>query len=154
MLVLSRRLNEKLLFPGLHTSIQIVSIKPGVVRLGIQAPDEVRVLREEVPDRASNWGPAPDDEADPYLNLLLLNQLLNKRLEIARRGLTEAQQLAADQPEDASVLLEKVDEDLQMLQRRLQFEVEKVGPVLEPACIVTGEDEAELAFAGAINRPR
>src|SRR5690349_3214102 len=122
MLVLSRRLNEKLLFPGLQTSVQVVSIKPGVVRLGIQAPSEVRVLREEGPDRASNWGPDPDEETSPSLSLVRINQLLNRRLEIARRGLSHAQELAADQPEDASVLLEKVDEDLHMLQRRLQLE--------------------------------
>jgi len=154
MLVLSRRLNEKLIFPGLQTSIQVVGIKPGVVRLGVDAPDEVRVLREEVPDRALNWGPAPDDEASPYVNLLQLNQLLNKRLEIARLGLSEAQQLAADQPEDASLLLEKVDEDLHMLQRRLRQEVEKMAPALDRAAPEGGDEELELVCAGGAKRSR
>ncbi len=156
MLVLSRRLNEKILFPGLQTAIQIVSIKSGVVRLGIQAPDEVRVLREEVPDRASNWGTDPAEEVSPFANLLQLNQLLNRRLEILRRGLSEAQQqLDADQPADATLLLEKVDEDLHMLQRRLQHEVAKMGPVLERTAWAADEDE-DLLFAGAgpVNRPR
>jgi len=48
MLVLSRRLNEKVVFPALGVTVQVVSVKPGVVRLGIEAPSEVRVLREEL----------------------------------------------------------------------------------------------------------
>jgi carbon storage regulator CsrA len=127
MLVLSRRLNEKLLLPDQHTSIQVIAIKSGVVRLGIDAPEEVRVLREEVPDRQANWGPAPH-EGNPPISLLQLNQMLNKRLEIARLGLSEAQQLRSDQPNEANFILEKVDEDLHMLQHRLRREFEKIGP--------------------------
>jgi carbon storage regulator CsrA len=48
MLVLSRRLSEKLLFPGLNVAVQILSIKGNVVRLGIDAPRDVAVLREEL----------------------------------------------------------------------------------------------------------
>jgi carbon storage regulator CsrA len=48
MLVLSRRLNEKVVFPTLGVTVQVVSVKPGVVRLGIEAPSGVRVLREEL----------------------------------------------------------------------------------------------------------
>jgi len=143
MLVLTRRLNERLLFPGLHTTIQVVSIKPGLVRLGIEAPEEVRVLREEVPDRAAQWGPAPEEEQCPRVNLVQLNQLLNRRLEILRRGLSEAQELAVKQPEDASRLLARVEEDLCLLQRRLQAEVERIGP------LVTGESEEEFACVGS-----
>lgn len=143
MLVLTRRLNERLLFPGLHTSIQVVSIKPGLVRLGIDAPEEVRVLREEVPDRAAQWGPAPEEEACPSVNLVQLNQLLNRRLEIVRKGLNEAQEMAAKQPEDASQLLARVEEDLCLLQRRLQAEVEKIGP------LVRGEAEDVFCCVGS-----
>ena len=55
MLVLSRRLNEKVVLPGLGVTVQVVSVKPGVVRLGIDAPPQVRVLRAELLGR-----PAPD----------------------------------------------------------------------------------------------
>jgi carbon storage regulator CsrA len=132
MLVLTRRINERLLFPGLHTTIQVVSIKPGLVRLGIDAPEEVRVLREEVPDRVAQWGPPPEEEQCPSVNLVQLNQMLNRRLEIVRKGLTEAQELAVRQPEDASRLLARVEEDLCLLQRRLRAEVEKIGPLVRP----------------------
>jgi carbon storage regulator CsrA len=52
MLVLSRRLHEKILLPGLDIAVQVVAIKPGVVRLGIDAPPEVRICREELLDRS------------------------------------------------------------------------------------------------------
>jgi carbon storage regulator CsrA len=55
MLVLSRRLNEKVVLPGLNVTVQVVSVKAGVVRLGIEAPPEVQVLRAELLAR-----PAPD----------------------------------------------------------------------------------------------
>ena len=53
MLVLSRRLGQKILFPGLNLSIRIVSCKGKGVRLGIEAPPEVLVLRGELSDRVS-----------------------------------------------------------------------------------------------------
>src|SRR5262249_53679106 len=82
MLVLSRRLNEKVLFPTLNTAVQVVSIKGGSVRLGIEAPPEVTILRAELQDRAAErkrcWtihrvenGPrrshvaSPDNRCDP-----------------------------------------------------------------------------------------
>jgi carbon storage regulator CsrA len=48
VLVLSRRLNEKIVLPGLGVTVQVVAVKNGVVRVGIEAPPEVRVLREEL----------------------------------------------------------------------------------------------------------
>ena len=48
MLVLSRRLHERIQFPGLNITVQVVAIKPGVVRIGIEAPPDVRIVREEI----------------------------------------------------------------------------------------------------------
>jgi len=133
MLVLSRRLYEKILFPGFDTSVQVVGIKPGQVRLGIEAPEEVRVLREEVPDRVAEWGPAPEPEfSEGPPALIRLNQLLKKRLEIARRGLSEVRaHLRAGR--DAGETLAHLEEDLQSLQLRFQREVERTSFLLPVA---------------------
>jgi carbon storage regulator len=48
VLVLSRRLGEKIVLPGLGITLQVVSIKGNVVRLGIEAPPDVKVLRGEL----------------------------------------------------------------------------------------------------------
>lgn len=47
MLVLSRRTEESIAI-GNDTTITVVSINGGKVKLGIQAPDDVRVLRTEL----------------------------------------------------------------------------------------------------------
>jgi carbon storage regulator CsrA len=48
MLVLSRRLNEKLLIPSIRTAVQVLSIQGTQVRLGVDAPPEVAIFREEI----------------------------------------------------------------------------------------------------------
>ncbi len=45
MLILSRREAEKVLFPGLGISVEITRVQGRSVRLGIQAPDEIRIIR-------------------------------------------------------------------------------------------------------------
>jgi carbon storage regulator CsrA len=125
MLVLSTRLNEKVLLPDFGTAIEVVAIQGGTVRLGISAPEEVRVLREGLPDRVAEWGPEPQPE-DQEPTLGNLKRLIDKRLEITRRGINEARQcLRAGLEEDARVLLEKVDEDLHLLRRRVRREIDK-----------------------------
>jgi len=52
MLVLSRRQSESIVFPGLDVTIRVVSVQGGVVRLGIEAPRDVPVLRHELLARA------------------------------------------------------------------------------------------------------
>lgn len=53
MLVLSRKLGEAVLI-GEHVRITIISIRGGRVQLGIEAPPQVQVRREEIVAR-----PAP-----------------------------------------------------------------------------------------------
>jgi carbon storage regulator CsrA len=48
MLVLSRHQGEKIVLPGLGVTIQVVAIKPGVVRIGIEAPPEIPIVRQEI----------------------------------------------------------------------------------------------------------
>jgi len=48
MLVLSRRLHETIRFPGLDLTVKVVEIKRGVVRIGIEAPSDVNICREEI----------------------------------------------------------------------------------------------------------
>jgi carbon storage regulator CsrA len=129
MLVLSRRLNEKLLFPGLKTAIEILAIKSGVVRLGIDAPRSVKVLREEVPDRSAEWGTQDIPPADMTVKSRLreLNHLIRNRLNCANLGLAViSRQLEAGLARDAQSTLAKVSEDFQMLVARLDGEKQEL----------------------------
>src|SRR4051812_32688664 len=48
MLVLSRRPNEAVRFPGFGAAVRVLSVKRGLVRLGVEAPPGVAVLRGEL----------------------------------------------------------------------------------------------------------
>jgi len=125
MLVLSRRLNEKILFPGIQATVQVVAIKSNVVRLGIDAPPEVAVLRAEVPNRDEEWKPVAPAGVEPAHNqpLQRLNQLVNLRLQIAGKGLSVLrEQLQASLSDDAAGTLDQIEEELSMLQQRLERE--------------------------------
>jgi carbon storage regulator len=53
MLVLSRKIGEKIVVPACGLTITVVSLKGNRVRLGIAAPEDLRVDREEVWKRVS-----------------------------------------------------------------------------------------------------
>jgi len=48
MLVLSRRPDEKILLPTVPAIIKVISSQAGLTRLGIEAPTNVPILREEL----------------------------------------------------------------------------------------------------------
>jgi len=126
MLVLSTRRSEKILLPDTQTTIEVVDIQSGSVRIGITAPDDVRVLRQGIPDRLAEWGSIDDAPVVEVPALPALKRLLDKRLDIAREGISEAQHLLrAGMEADARIILEKVDEDLHLLRRRIRREFEK-----------------------------
>jgi len=71
MLVLSRRLGEGLLIDG-NTVVRILEVRGNRIRLGIEAPDNVTVVRKELsekranfPDSASVSGNQADAPRDP-----------------------------------------------------------------------------------------
>ena len=51
MLVLSRKLDERILIADGLVIITIVEIRNGQVRIGIDAPKDIDILREEIADR-------------------------------------------------------------------------------------------------------
>jgi carbon storage regulator len=48
MLVLSRKIGEKIVVPACGLTVTVVGVKGNRVRLGIAAPEDIRVDREEV----------------------------------------------------------------------------------------------------------
>jgi carbon storage regulator CsrA len=140
MLVLSRRPNEKILFPTLNTAVQVVAIKPGVVRLGIEAPPEVPVLRGELQARhaecrspeAQPCEPAKPKEGQSPLSrpeFRELRHLLRNRLNIASIGLAVlSRQLQTDQSRDAELTLARINEEFQFLLRQLESQESETPP--------------------------
>ncbi len=56
MLVLSRGLTEKIIFPNLDITVEILRIAGNKVRVGINAPEDIRVLRHELADTQNSAG--------------------------------------------------------------------------------------------------
>src|SRR5579872_3924313 len=114
MLVLSRRPQQKIVFPTLNATVEVVAVKGNVVRLGVSAPPEVPVHRAEVQQRRAEWGAteAAPEAADELNRLRRLRQVTRRRLEVARLGLGVLQkQLAAGRAEEAALTLGNLDED-------------------------------------------
>jgi len=48
MLVLSRKVGERIVAPGAKLTVTVLAVEGNAVRLGISAPDNVAIYREEV----------------------------------------------------------------------------------------------------------
>jgi carbon storage regulator len=48
MLVLSRKIGERILVPHCELAVTVIAVEGKAVRLGISAPDDIAVYREEV----------------------------------------------------------------------------------------------------------
>lgn len=57
MLVLSRKPGEKILI-GEHVTVTIVRIGPNVVKIGIEAPTTINIVREELCEPVTTGEPA------------------------------------------------------------------------------------------------
>jgi carbon storage regulator CsrA len=84
MLVLSRRLYEKILFPNHDITVEVLQIRGGVVKMGITAPRHIQVLREELDNFAARKRESHSTHAlNNKLNKLnLWLHLLEKQLEL------------------------------------------------------------------------
>ena len=123
MLVLSRRTNEKVLFPSINTAVQVVSIKGGAVRLGIEAPPEVTILRAELQDRAAERAATTPPAEPAESGLRGLRHLLRNRLNITTVGLgLLRQQARAGLSDEMERTIAKIEEEMQGLQQRLESE--------------------------------
>jgi len=130
MLVLARQCAQEISFPDQHIRIEVLTVKPGVVRLGIEAPPDVRVLRGELPDRVAEWGPETETHdaqptATPSPETVApqpeLAQLTRKGLTMANVGLGLARlQARLGSREELQQTLEQLHEQLQWLRDQWQ----------------------------------
>jgi carbon storage regulator CsrA len=165
MLVLSRRVMEKIVLPGIDTTIQLLSTKQGHVRLGINAPPDVAVFREEVWDRRQTALPAkkPLEDSAARARLHEFKHLLRNRLNAANLGLAVLrQQMLRGMRAEAESTLVKLEEDFRKLRHEAAEVTEKTfdSPPAAPdghACraLVVEDDSNErellagfLRFAG------
>ena len=102
MLVLSRRENEKVVFANLGVSVEVLRLAGKVVRLGIDAPAEIQILREELTDPAAAGDPSAKGTAPAALLTKTLRHTIRNRLNIASLGLQVLQRRLESGDEDAA----------------------------------------------------
>jgi carbon storage regulator CsrA len=129
MLVLSRRLNEKVLFPTVNATVTVMSIKGGTVRLGIEAPPQVPIVRAELQNRAAECGERPPPANPAESRLRGLRHLLRNRLSVTTVGLgVLRQQARAGLNAEMERTIAKIEEDMQLLRQRLEGEAATPAP--------------------------
>jgi carbon storage regulator CsrA len=129
MLVLSRRRNEKVLFPTIDTAVRVVSIKGGTVRLAIEAPPEIPILRAELQNRAAELGGSRPPANPAESPLQELRHLLRNRLSVTTVGLgVLRKQAQAGLNAEMERTITKIEEDMQLLRQRLEAEAAAPAP--------------------------
>jgi carbon storage regulator CsrA len=113
MLVLARRLNERLVFPCIQAAIQVVGLQGGIVRLGIEAPPDVKVYREEVLQNARSTAPAS--------NIAPSRKRMHHRLSDTLQELSALRrELRGKLPPSAAATLSRIDRSLVDLARKME----------------------------------
>jgi carbon storage regulator len=118
MLVLSRRLNEKIVFPTIETTVQVIDIKSGAVRIGIAAPTSVPVFREEVLYRAGA-PPSPKAESTDTLSELQLGATeAPKPLQAVKEHLSQLRRRLVNSVDAGlTAILDAVDKEIATLEK-------------------------------------
>jgi carbon storage regulator CsrA len=149
MLVLSRKENEKILFPHLGIALQVLRLGGGKVRLGIEAPDDVSVVRHEI---------ASPDQIEEFAQRLQQSSAggshaARNRLHTMLLGLCLVQkQLARNLMEDAEDSLEDLIAQLQGLDHELgKDRPTGGGPARRKALIVEDNSNERRLLAGYLS---
>lgn len=143
MLVLSRKVDEKILFPGICTSVQIVETRPGVVRLGISGPKAILCVREGVPYMMQEEG--------RFLKAAELAHALGGRLNSTSIGLgLLRKQIAAKRPdEEIMATIERMVAGLEIPQQAVEL---KPAPKRRHHALLVEDDENQRELIAGLLR--
>lgn len=119
MLVITRRQNQKIVFPDLGVSVTLVGSRNGSARLGVDAPRDIKILREEIcPEDSSAKAGSSKNKDDQHAMRNVLNSL-------NLFSLVYKSQLEAGQADEAAATFMKMVDyiETQMSEGMCDFEV-------------------------------
>lgn len=101
MLILSRRAEQQIVFPHLGIRVNVLQVKGQLVKLGVEAPKAVRVIRSELAHKPSDTvGETPHDRQGDHELRNALN-LLNLKIQALQARIDRGEDLAADEVLDS-----------------------------------------------------
>jgi carbon storage regulator CsrA len=128
MLVLSRGRNDKIVFPNLGITVEILNIASNKVRVGVEAPPSVTVLRHELAGQAEIA--AAPELPDPARKL---SHEVRNRLHAANLALHLSQKLLqANRQADAERTLQKALDEFAAIEERLAGRNQPPPPAASP----------------------
>ncbi|HEV8062982.1 MAG TPA: response regulator [Gemmataceae bacterium] len=134
MLVLSRRPKEKILFPALGVTIEIASVARNVVRVGIDAPPSISIVRDEIASESDRLAATESKTS---------NHRQRNRLHIAALAVHLAQkQLQAGFAKEAEATLGEALCEYARLDEELSGESKKSLPAKREIRTLLVEDDA------------
>ena len=132
MLVLSRKEGQEILFPNLGITVEVLRVKGNNVRIGVDAPRSIRILRSELEEDGDKNRPVSGG------NLSSVDEHdLRNRLNAATLSLHILQkQLDAGLFDDAEKSLAK---SLEMLSELESMQAKQTGSLSQPQIATLGE---------------
>lgn len=162
MLVLSRRPQDKILIPSINACIHVAAIQPGIVRVAIDAPTHVTILRGELQDRRAEWAPpTPPPEAPPHQSHNRITGGKRCRMRrLTRRQLRDASvrlgvarlQLQVGLIQEAKLEIDRVQQEIQTLRRCLEYRKKK--STARPSINANPTRNTRAAIEALCNLPR
>lgn len=126
MLVLSRRVTEQIVFPTLGITLSVVRILGNVVRLGVEAPPDVPVMRGELAESAA---PESGSSLKPQLANQIDEHLLRNCLNTATLALRVAEKQLRACPDESEMMIGKALRELEEVRLSLaQVRSARQGP--------------------------
>ena len=142
MLVVSRKENERIVFPTIGASVELLQLKGNIARIGIEAPRELPILRGELVDENT---PTYDPEAARAARER--DHAIRNELNIAALGLgLLRKQLQAGQADAAEQTLEMLIEKVSHLReaRSARPDATAAKPALKTLLVEDDDNERQL----------
>ena len=149
MLVLSRREDQQIVFPNLDVKLQVLQVKGKVVKLGIEAPSHIPIIRPEAADQRDLEAYQQNFQPD------LDRHQLRNRLNAINLGLRLFQKQTEMNLEDqAELTMQRVVEELQKLDQDIGTAKNKVVEAAKKGSlrllVVEDDDNERELLAGLL----
>jgi carbon storage regulator CsrA len=151
VLVLSRRESEKILFPSLGISVEVLKIQGGRARVGINAPADIPVLRHEcaVKKLSIAGSPVRNHGVAFTPDLFQSNERLSELIHVMRKRLDAAattlnclnRSVEVNNEQDSQKFMSELYRELQSLESEANRVLENSGvPINSPTQALLVED--------------